>query len=106
MWPSLPESGFIIGRPAVEDDVSAGNAVFVLRSDGVLVGRPLQLEVPQYVYHLCEDGGPYPAILIQAEGVEGMEEELLGVRYLDGKTGVGLLTEFELLGTECPTKPS
>src|SRR5215831_283757 len=43
-WPELPTSGFVAGRQATEEDVKAGNAVFVLRSGGRLVGTPLKLQ--------------------------------------------------------------
>ena len=99
MWPPLPNHGFISGRAATEDDVRAGNAVFVLRSDGRLVGDPSPLTIPQYVIHVSEDER-WPAILVQAE--RAGNQEIVGVRYLDDRLGAAMLHEFELLGTQPP----
>ena len=97
MWPTLPTNGFVTDRAATEDDVSAGRAVFVLRSDGVLVGVPVNVKIPQYALHTDpETGSRTPCILIQAESTGS--HVVAGVNYFDGEIGAGLLDEFELLG--------
>ena len=101
MWPPLPDSGFISGRAATEGDVHAGNAVFVLRSDGRLVGEPLPLTIPQYVIHVS-DGDRWPAILVQAEGAG--DQEIVGIRYLDGSLGAATIGELALHGTLPPVE--
>jgi hypothetical protein len=100
IWPPLPRSGFITGRPAIEADIAADNALFVLRSGGQLVGQHLPLDVPQYVIHRDENGQRWAAILIQAEAAGDMQ--FAGVRHLDGTTAVATLEELDLLGTTTP----
>lgn len=101
-WPDLPASGFVSGRAATEDDVKAGNAVFVLRSRGQLVGKPLKLEVPQYAIHVdAESGQQTPGFIIQAESAG--DQSLVGFLELPGRTMLaGTLPEFKLLGTKRP----
>ena len=98
-WPPLPNHGYITGRAATQDDVRAENAVFVLGSEGRLVGEPLPVKIPQYVTHVSESGR-WPAILVQAE--RAGDQEIVGVRYLDGRLGAATLREFELHGTQTP----
>ena len=67
-WPDLPKEGFVAGRPANDEDVAIGRAVFVLKSEGISVGRPLELPVPKYALHRdIETGLVTPGIVIQAE---------------------------------------
>jgi hypothetical protein len=102
MWPALPTNEFVVDRPAVEADVNAGRAVFVMRSKGALIGQPVDVKIPQYAFHTdIETGARTPCILIQAEAAG--DRILAGVRYLDGQIGAGFLSEFELLGTTTPT---
>jgi hypothetical protein len=101
MWPELPEHGFISGRTATDDDVRAGNAVFVLGSDGRPVGEPMSLTIPQYVTH-NGDRERWPAILVQAERAD--DQEIVGIRYFDGRVGVAALSECELHGTRRPAE--
>ena len=46
-WPPLP-SDIVKGRAATPDDVRAGRAVFAAQKDGVVLGEPLPLPLPQY----------------------------------------------------------
>jgi hypothetical protein len=105
MWPELPTSGFVTGRPATEEDVKSGNAVFVLRSGGRLVGTPLKLEIPQYAIHIdVESGEQTPGFIIQAESAG--DQSIIGFRVLPSRTALaGTLPEFKLLGTKRPTTP-
>lgn len=101
MWPPLPSVGFISGRPANENDVGEGNAIFVMRSGENIVGLPIAIEIPQYALHKdLELGTRAPCIVLQAE--ESLDQQLVGIRYLHGGIGVGFLSEFELLGTTTP----
>lgn len=48
-WPSLPTTGFIKGRPATEQDIDDGNAVFVASGpNGKVLGQPIDIDIPQY----------------------------------------------------------
>jgi hypothetical protein len=100
-WPVLPKQGFISGRTATRSDIAAGNAVFVPEIGGVSAGRPLAIMIPQYAYY-NEAGKRTPAIIVQAEEVQGMK--MLGARLANGKQAVGLLENFELLGKTPPKK--
>src|SRR6516225_8025134 len=97
-WPPLPSSGgFVTGRPAQKEDVAKGNAIFSAVVNGVVVGKPLPIKIPQYA--LLRDGHK-PAILVQAEVANGMK--VYGVRGLDGKQQVVTESDIELLGTQKP----
>lgn len=101
-WPQLPIDAFVSGRTAIEEDVNAGRAVFVLRSNDMPIGEPIDIEIPQYAYQLDQESGQRIAcILIQAEAAGN--QLLAGVRYLDGQIGAAFLSEFELLGKITPT---
>ena len=96
-WPPLPSQGFITGRPAQKDDVANGNAVFVAIVNGVAVGKPLAVRIPQYA--LLHDGHK-PVVLVQAEEANGLK--VYGVRGLDGRNTVAMESDVELLGTKRP----
>ena len=96
-WPPLPSSGFVTGRPAQKEDVAKGNAIFSAVINGVVVGKPLPIKIPQYA--LLRDGRK-PIILVQAEVANGMK--VYGVRGLDGKQQVVTESDIELLGTQKP----
>ena len=96
-WPPLPSSGFVTGRPAQKEDVAKGNAIFSAVVNGVVVGKPLPIKIPQYA--LLRDGRK-PVILVQAEVANGMK--VYGVRGLDGKQQVVTESDIELLGTQKP----
>ncbi|MFZ1989346.1 MAG: hypothetical protein WAW96_06185, partial [Alphaproteobacteria bacterium] len=81
-WPPLPRSGFISGRAATAEDVGAGNAVFVAAVGGVVIGKPLTISIPQYVYFTDKQGNRIPAILVQAEEARGIQ--MCGVRDFSG----------------------
>ncbi|NKC00305.1 MAG: hypothetical protein GKR90_17715 [Pseudomonadales bacterium] len=102
-WPELSNFSFVSGRAATDTDAKAGSAAFVLKANDVVVGEPLDLEIPQYAVHVnVETGARTRVVLIQAEGFEGMK--ILGAIEVDsGGTMAGLFTEFELLGTRIPS---
>jgi hypothetical protein len=101
MWPELPKEGFISGRPATRDDIDNGNAVFVLEAAGKVIGKPLDLTIPQYAYHIDKKTGKRtPGIIIQAEQAQG--NKIVGMRTFHGAEIAGLLGEYELLGVEKP----
>jgi hypothetical protein len=99
IWPELPESHYVAGRQATIEDVVAGRAVFVVEVDGVLLGTPLEIDIPQFAYHNGERGKE-PVVIVQGEEARG--QRIIGARYVDGSELVGLLEEFELIGKETP----
>jgi hypothetical protein len=93
-WPSLP-SAIGTQSPAKPSDVQNGRAAFAA------AGRPAAIVVPQYAFYLDEDAHVrVPVIITQAEsGGKGLE--IVAYQSLDGRSnGLGLLREFELLGTD------
>lgn len=98
-WPPLPKDGFIVGRAATRADIAAGRAVFVAESNGVALGKPLPLKIPQYAW-LREDGKKVPVIVLQAETAAG--QSLVGALRANGTALVATLPEFELLGQQTP----
>ena len=98
-WPPLPSKGFIRGRAATVADVNAGNAVFVAKAGDRIVGRPLEIAIPQYAYLIDADSEKrIRVVIIQAEHAQ--ELDLIGYRELaTGEEGIATLPEFELLGT-------
>jgi hypothetical protein len=109
-WPPLPKQGFISGRVATPADLAVGNAVFSGAVVGGAAGKstPLRIQIPQYAYYK-EGGTKIPAIVLQAErvdiqkqGGEVVQMPLVGALKPDGRKVVGLLTNFELLGTVHP----
>jgi hypothetical protein len=97
-WSNLKNIKCISGRAATESDVSEGSAVFVLKSDDILVGRPLPITLPQYAYHIDSDENTKsPCVLIQAEAAGGNEYGGC-ILISDGSLLAGFINEFELLG--------
>ena len=99
-WPALPAKGFVSGRPATDQDVADGNALFVLKARGVYFGKPLDIVIPQYAYLLKRGGKPVPVIVIQGEQERNIK--LFGVRGLDGDVFVVRAPELQLLGAKPP----
>ena len=97
-WPDLPTKGFLVGRPATEDDIRAGNAVF---SQAGTDEGALDIEIPQYVHWRDNLGNEQPMILVQAE-LTAHGEDVIGLRGFDGNESVATLAEIRLLGTEKP----
>jgi len=95
-WPTLPKTGFIAGRPATQQDVADGNAVFSAEKDGVVIGKPLPVQIPQFA--LWDDGKGHriPVIVVQAESANGFE--IFGLRDASGKDLACTRAELVLLG--------
>jgi hypothetical protein len=102
MWPKLDEIGAVSGRSATSEDVAAGRAVFVLQSNGTPIGKPLEIVVPQYAYHVDPETGTRTAgIIIQAEDA-GMHKIVGFLALPDKSILAGTFAEFELLGIKPP----
>jgi hypothetical protein len=99
-WPSLPTKGFISGRPATEQDVDDGNAIFVAKVGGTTIGKPIPVTIPQFAYWTDSNGKKVPVVILQAEEANGMP--LFGFRNAAGAAHVATGPELELLGTTPP----
>src|ERR1700728_412281 len=91
-WPPLPATGFISGRAATDEDVAAGNALFVLKGYGTYFGKPLDIVIPEYAYLIKKGAKPVPVIVVQAESGGGIK--LFGVRTFSGDKSVA--RDYEL----------
>ena len=97
-WPPLPVGGFLVGRAAVQADVDSGVAIFATGVEES-AGKALEILIPQYGWYIDENVR-VPVLILQAEEANG--NEVIGARQLDGKTVVGLVEEFVLLGAAAP----
>ncbi|MFZ3361277.1 MAG: hypothetical protein WA177_21235 [Xanthobacteraceae bacterium] len=99
-WPPLPTSGFVSGRPATDQDIADGNAVFVLKAYGSYFGQPMDIVIPQYAYMTKRGQNSVPVIVVQAEVGGGIK--LFGVRTFGGVKATARDYELRLLGTKPP----
>ena len=87
-WKQTPVTA---GRPATEEDVEAGRAVFAAG------GEPIDLELPICAIVTEEGvGEPTPVVIIQAERLAD-DIIAVGYRHIDGGDGIVTLEEVELL---------
>ena len=104
-WPPLPLTGFIKGRAATSDDVRSGSAAFVLAANGVPIGRPLDIAIPQYaLWRDDKTGADTPVIITQVE-TNGRIDVVACVGVMDHAVRVATLKEFTLLGTDVHKLP-
>jgi hypothetical protein len=91
-WSQTP---CIKDRLATKDDVDAGMAVFYINNPSAMM--PLKVKLPACAIHTDQDTrAETPVVMIQAEKFQG--QKLIGYRFLDGGNGIGLLSEFTVLG--------
>ncbi|MGD8174166.1 hypothetical protein ACQEXU_21195 [Vibrio sp. TRT 21S02] len=102
MWPDLTSIKYVSDRVANEKDVGDGSAVFLLQSEGKSIGSPIPIEIPQYAFHTnLETGEKRSVVVIQAEEANG--QKVVGAIDIQSNGFmVGLLFEFDLLGTKPP----
>ena len=96
-WPALPAADFTKGRAATRDDVDEGRAVFVGEVNGMMIGVPIDITIPQYAY-LIRDGKKQAVIVIQAEQIQN--DKIIGAKLLNGQDIAGFMQDFELLGNQ------
>ena len=87
-WRNTP---CVLGRPASEDDVAAGNAVFYVPGDSAAASMAL----PCCAVQTLEDGTEQPVVVVQAELAP--HGTILGVRPLSGGNAICMATEVRLL---------
>ncbi|NOX28305.1 MAG: hypothetical protein GXP21_09020 [Gammaproteobacteria bacterium] len=87
-WKEIP---CITGRPATEEDIEGGIAVFAIPFGS----KPYDIELPLCAIQIDKESNKRtPCIAIQIE--EADNGVFVGVRYLNGGNGVGTTNEFEL----------
>lgn len=91
-WKSIQH---ISGQLAVEQDVKEGRAVFHIDSQGGTL-KPLDIVIPSLAYQIDQETGEKVlVVLIQGELVD--DQQVVGVRYIDGGNGVCTLPEIEFI---------
>jgi hypothetical protein len=82
----------------VASDIDNGAAVFLLQSNGINIGKPLAIEIPQYAIHSDgETGVKSYVVIVQAEEANG--QKIIGALNVETQEFMaGLLSEFEFLG--------
>jgi hypothetical protein len=102
LWPDLSTIKYVSERPATEEDINAGAAVFLLQSEGVNIGIPINIDIPQYAIHTDgETGEKSNVIIIQAEEANG--QRLIGALIVGSNEFLaGFFNEFKLLGKSRP----
>ena len=100
IWPNLSAVKHVSGRAATEQDVNEGAAVFQLQQEGVNIGEPIEMMIPQYAIHLdSHSGAETPVIIIQAEKANG--QKVIGaLNFASDEYMMGFLDEYELLGSQ------
>ncbi len=103
-WPSLPESGFMLGRVATAEDIDLGDAVFSQATNDGLKAEPYPTTIPQYALWQDEDGSTRPVFVLQAEKhvSDPTGEPIYGLRTFDGEEIVASGEEVRLLGAVPP----
>jgi hypothetical protein len=101
-WPELSDFDFVAGRAATKADIEERRAVFLLQSDDVSAGIPLEIEIPQYAYHTNSKTNERTAVVVvQAEELDG--KKYVGAVTIGSRRRLlGHLWEFYLFG-ETPT---
>ena len=105
-WPEITEIKFISGRAATEKDINDGAAVFLLQSDGIPIGKPINIQIPQYALHTDNDTGEVSkVVVIQAEEVMTNGAKVVGAFAFKSRGFLaGLYEEFKFLGTNKPNE--
>jgi hypothetical protein len=96
-WPEISEFTATSGRLATDDDIRANRASFILQSDGVRIGRPIDIPLPCFAWYQDKDcDQPKKAVVFQAEEADG--KRYFGGWLLDDRTQiVGMEIDFTLL---------
>lgn len=102
-WPDLSNIKCVSQRSATEADINEGAAVFLLQSEGINIGSPMNLDIPQYAIHTDgETGEQSNVVIIQAE--EANNQQVIGALIVgSNEFVVGLINEFKLLGKVVPS---
>ena len=96
-WPPLTDFPASVGRLAIDDDIRAGRATFLLQSEGERIGNPIPMELPVYAWFVDADSGERKrCVIIQAEQADDIR--YYGARLIDtDEPLVGFESDFEIL---------
>ena len=96
-WPPLSEFPATVGRLATAEDTRTNRAAFLLQSNGVRIGTPIDMPLPCYAWHVDHESGARDrCILFQAEEADG--KRYFGGWSLEEKRQVvGFDTDFEII---------
>jgi len=86
-----------VGRLATAEDTRANRAVFLLTSEGVRIGNPIDMTLPCYARFVDEEtGARQRCVILQAEEADG--KRYFGAWLLDEKRQVlGFESDFEIV---------
>jgi hypothetical protein len=91
-WRNVP---FIEGRPAQEEDVKCGRAVFYI--EGAQSKATEGISLPALARLKMEDGKSEKVIIIQVESSTKNDDVIAGYRTFAGGNGVATLRELEII---------
>lgn len=96
-WPSISEYAATVGRLATAEDIHEGRAAFLLHSDGVRIGHPIEMTLPAFAWYVDrETDERQQCVLLQAEEADG--KRYFGAELLEeDNLVVGFDTDFELV---------
>jgi hypothetical protein len=96
-WPRLSDFSATVGRLATAEDIRAKRAAFLLESEGVRIGKPIELQLPCYAWMVDDETGERKrCIVLQAEEADGTR--YMGAWLIDEDSlTVGVESDFEIL---------
>jgi hypothetical protein len=96
-WPPLSDFSATVGRLANAEDTRANRAAFLLESNGVRIGAPIDIPLPCYAWLVDhETGARQRCVIFQAEEADG--KRYFGGWLIDEKRQiVGFDSDFELV---------
>jgi hypothetical protein len=93
-WTDIPH---VTGRVATESDVNSGAATFLIDGQGQ-EHKPLNIQIPALAFQTDMDTKEKtPVVVIQGEQVG--EQQVVGIKYLDGSDGVCTIGEMEFVNS-------
>jgi hypothetical protein len=91
-WKDIPH---VSGRLATDEDVKNGSATFRIENIEQ-EHKVLDIKIPALAYHINQETNEKsPVVVIQGEQVG--DQNIVGIKYLDGTGGVCLLFELEFV---------
>ncbi|MGG5486027.1 hypothetical protein [Gaetbulibacter sp. PBL-D1] len=91
-WKDIPH---VSGRLATDEDVKSGSATFRIENIEQ-EHKVLDIKIPALAYHINQETNEkLPVVVIQGEQVG--DQNIVGIKFLDGTDGVCLLFELEFV---------
>lgn len=96
-WPPLSDFTATVGRLATAEDTRANRAAFLLQSNGVRIGTPVDMPLPCHAWYVdAESGSRERCVVLQAEEADG--KRYFGAWSIDERRQiVGFDTDFEIV---------